>query len=607
MAIRRSALTLAVAIVAGFGALVVPASAAPNPLQRTEPTYSYANAIRETVWVDTGLSAPNGARVRVAADIIRPSEVTSGVPVIMDASPYYATLGRGNESQKKTYDSAGKPIQFPLHYDNYFVPRGYSVVLVDLSGTARSNGCVDIGGRSEIASAKSVIDWLNGRATGYTTATGTATKTAGWSSGAVGMIGKSWDGTIANGVAATGVDGLKTIVPIGAISSWYDYYRASGATFTSGSPTGLTQVVENAQGAANCASVKSTLTNGSPSTGDYTAMYRERDYVQSASRVKASVFAVHGLNDLNVKTINFGQWWNALPPTVERKIWLSQTGHVDPFDYRRQVWVDTLHKWFDHYLVGIDNGVEDEPGSTVEQSPDVWEDDSSWPPAKSTTTLRLTPSGTAGVGTLGATAPPSGTTAAFTDNPKIGEYDWINNPTATSASRLAYRTGALSSPIRISGTSQITVTATSSSSAARVSAVLVDYGPATIRNYRATGEGIRTLSTRSCWGESATGDSACYLDTAANTTSVTQNVIARGWSDLGHYAGLETRRNLSPGTQYTITFNLATTDQTIPAGHRLGLVIGSTDSSYIAAAGSSPRLVVDLSKTSLRVPLVGSI
>ncbi|MCP2272333.1 Xaa-Pro dipeptidyl-peptidase [Actinokineospora diospyrosa] len=605
MAIRRSLLTMAVAVVASLGALAVPASAAPTAL-RSDPIYSYANAVRETVWVDTGLTAPNGSRVRVATDIIRPREATGRVPVIMDASPYYTTLGRGNESQKKVYDSAGKPVQFPLHYDNYFVPRGYAVALVDLSGTARSNGCVDIGGRSEIASAKSVIDWLNGRATGYTSATGSTTATASWSTGAVGMIGKSWDGTIANGVAATGVDGLKTIVPIGAISSWYDYYRASGATFTSGSPAGLAQVVENSAGASNCGSVKTTLTNGSPSSGDYTALYRERDYVLNASKVKASVFVVHGLNDLNVKTINFGQWWNALPATVERKIWLSQTGHVDPFDYRRSVWVDTLHRWFDHYLLGIDNGVEREPASTVEQRPDVWKDDPSWPLATSPTTLRLRPGSTAGVGTLGTTAPPAGTVASLTDN-RTSSYDWINNPTTTSSARVVYRTEALGADVRVSGTSQITVTVTPSQSAARVSAVLVDYGSSTIRNYRTSGEGIRTLTTRSCWGESTTGDSACYLDTAANNTTVSQNIIARGWADLGHYAGLDTRRTLTAGTPYTITFNLASTDQLIPAGHRLALVIGSTDSSFISSAGTNPRLTIDLAKTSVRIPLVGSI
>ncbi|WP_121389747.1 Xaa-Pro dipeptidyl-peptidase [Actinokineospora cianjurensis] len=608
MAIRRSLLTTAVAVIAGLGALTLPVSAAPTaPVAvRSDPIYSYANAVRETVWVDTGLTAPNGSRVRVATDIIRPREATGRVPVIMDASPYYATLGRGNESQKKTYDSAGKPVQFPLHYDNYFVPRGYAVALVDLSGTARSNGCVDIGGRSEIASAKSVIDWLNGRASGYTSATGSTTVAASWSTGAVGMIGKSWDGTIANGVAATGVDGLKTIVPIGAISSWYDYYRASGATFTSGSPAGLAQVVENSAGAANCGSVKTTLTNGSPSSGDYTAMYKERDYLVNVAKVKTSVFVVHGLNDLNVKTINFGQWWNALPATVERKIWLSQTGHVDPFDYRRSVWVDTLHRWFDHYLLGIDNGIEREPASTVEQRPDVWKDDPSWPLATSPTTVRLRPGTTAGVGVLGTTAPPAGSTASLTDN-RTSSYDWINNPTTTSSARVVYRTEELARDVRVSGTTQITVTATPSQSAARVSAVLVDYGPATIRNYRGSGEGIRNLTTRTCWGESTTGDSACYLDTAANTTTVSQNIIARGWADLGHYAGLDTRRTLTAGTPYTITFTLASTDQLIPAGHRLALVIGSTDTSYISSAGTNPRLTIDLTKTSVRLPLVGSL
>ena len=31
-----------------------------------------------------------------------------------------------------------------------------------------------------------------------------------------------------NQVATTGVEGLKTIIPVSAISSWYDYYRANG-------------------------------------------------------------------------------------------------------------------------------------------------------------------------------------------------------------------------------------------------------------------------------------------------------------------------------------------------------------------------------------------
>ncbi|MGW5694912.1 CocE/NonD family hydrolase, partial [Streptomyces asiaticus] len=221
---------------------------AKNPSE-SRPVYSYENAIRESVWVDTTIDGDADGRTdRVAVDIVRPREPAAQgrrVPVIMDASPYYSCCGRGNESQTKTYDAAGNPVRFPLFYDNYFVPRGYATVLVDLAGTNRSDGCVDIGGRSDILSAKAVVDWLNGRGTAYRTRTGGERTTASWTNGATGMIGKSYDGTIANGVAATGVKGLKTIVPIGAISSWYDYYFAKGAALFDSGPDGLSDAVES--------------------------------------------------------------------------------------------------------------------------------------------------------------------------------------------------------------------------------------------------------------------------------------------------------------------------------------------------------------------------
>ena len=55
------------------------------------------------------------------------------------------------------------------------------------------------------------------------------------------MIGKSYDGTFANGVAATGVDGLTTIVPISAISDWYDYSRMGGIRFNTHYPASLSR------------------------------------------------------------------------------------------------------------------------------------------------------------------------------------------------------------------------------------------------------------------------------------------------------------------------------------------------------------------------------
>ena len=70
------------------------------------------------------------------------------------------------------------------------------------------------------------------------------------------MIGKSYDGTLANAAAATGVDGLTTIVPISAISSWYDYTRSNGVIQRGGSyPSSLANTVTNPDRRAYCAAI----------------------------------------------------------------------------------------------------------------------------------------------------------------------------------------------------------------------------------------------------------------------------------------------------------------------------------------------------------------
>jgi X-Pro dipeptidyl-peptidase len=605
---------LRVTVVAGLSGLlsalmVVPASAAAPAFVVengvTQPIHSFADAVRESVWVDIGLDLDgNGVGDRVATDIIRPA-TTEPVPVIIDASPYYATSGRGNESERKSYDSAGLPLKFPLFYDNYFVPRGYAVALVDFSGSSRSTGCMDTGGRSEVASGKAVIDWLNGRATGYSAASGGSVVTAGWSTGAAAMIGKSWDGSITQGVAATGVDGLRTIVPISAISSWYDWFRSDGVAFRGfGTPTSLASNFENTNARSRCGAVRSEMTAGATANGDYNAMWQQRDYVRAAANVKAAVFSVNGRADLNVKPINWGQWLDALPTSVPRKLWLSQTGHVDPFDFRRATWVATLHRWFDRWLLGVQNGIENEPRVSVERGVDQWADTAAWPPAGTQPqTVYPVAGSTAGVGTLRTT--PGTSTSSFTDNGSGTPASYIASPSTTSSRRVVYSTGTLATDLRVAGTSRITVAATPSTATAHLSAYLVDYGPATSRS--STGEGIRTLTTESCWGESRTGDDACYRDTVATTATVDAQIIARGWADLANYASLTTPRTLTPGTKYTMTFRLSATDWVVPAGHRLALVIAGNDSSMTTTPSQLPRVTISLAETSAQLPLLGTV
>lgn len=600
--LATAAITLLVA------AFLTPAAAHGTP-RESRPVYSYENAVREAVWVDTGLDGDgDGKADRVAVDIVRPREPAAQgrkVPVIMDASPYYSCCGRGNESQRKTYDAAGDVVQMPLFYDNYFVPRGYAFVGVDLAGTNRSDGCVDVGGRSDVQSAKAVVDWLNGRAKAYTTRTGTTTAEAGWTNGRTGMIGKSWDGTIANGVAATGVRGLKTIVPIAAISSWYDYYFAQGAPLYDSGPDWLSDYVDSPEARAECATVQRQLVEGAPRTGDLTSLWADRDYVRDARKVRASVFLIHGLQDLNVRTKHLGQWWDALAENgVERKIWLSQTGHVDPFDFRRAAWVDTLHRWFDHELLGYDNGVDREPMADIERHPDQWVTSAVWPPhGTRTATLRPATGAQPGVGTLGLR---KGTgTAAFTDDPRLSETEWAARIDTPTPDKAGFVTGPLTRDLRLSGSSQVTVTATPTTATAHLSAVLVDVGPDTIRDYAASGEGISTLTDRTCWGAGTPGDSACFRETGARTAEVGQTVVSRGWADLGTYADPGRGVPLTPGRAYTLTLDLAATDHVVPAGHRLALIVAGTDRDLIDPPADTPTLTLDLSGTSARVPFVG--
>jgi X-Pro dipeptidyl-peptidase len=568
----------------------------------TVPVYSYANAIRESVWVRTSLDNDHdGVPDKVAVDLVRPREAAQAhvkVPVVMEASPYYSCCGRGNEGEIKGYDANGTINSEPLYYDNYFVPRGYAFVAVDLAGTNRSTGCEDVGGPEEVQATKQVIQWLNGHGTAFY-ADGSPAR-ADWSTGKVGMIGKSWDGSIANGVAATGVDGLATVVPISAISSWYDYQRFNGVLRAEGYPEFLHDVVNGRPDAACTAAVDSLNNDSAESTGDFNAFWAQRDFRPDASKVKASVFIVHGINDQNVTTSQFGLWWQDLAAHgVPRKIWLAQESHVDPFDYRRGAWVDTLHRWFDHYLQGLNNGIDREPQASVESAPGVWTNQSTWP-AAGAQPLRVPLGNGAGEGhpgTLngspGATGP--GATRSYTDNQNLTEADSVAAPGAEVAGREVFLSAPLAHTLRLSGIPSVTLRVQVDQPTTELTAKLVDYGTEARVNYLGGGEGITTLDTQSCWGESTATDDACYHDTAEDVVTADHAVVTRGWQDAAHYRSPRFQTPLSPGKWYTITVPVQATDAVLPAGHVLGLVLVQSDQDNTALDDPAGNATVKLS------------
>ncbi|GIJ55530.1 Xaa-Pro dipeptidyl-peptidase [Virgisporangium aurantiacum] len=584
-----------VGVTAGFSFVPQPGSAAP-------PRYSYADAVRESVQVQTPLdNDADGQPDRVTVDIVRPREAAARgirVPVVMVASPYYQCCGRGLENERKEYAADGTVTKFPLFYDNYFVPRGYAFAAVDAAGTSRSTGCADVGGREEILAVKAAIDWLNGRAAGFH-ADGTGA-TAGWSTGRVGMIGKSWDGSIANGVAATGVPGLATIVPISAISSWYDYSRFGGVVRSRRHHVFLHNLITGRPAAA-CAPVVAGITAGTDdATGNRNAYWDERDFRPDAGRVRASVLIAHGLNDTNVTTTQFGAWWTALArQRVPRKIWLYQQAHTDPFDVRRAEWVRTLDRWFEYWLKGVNNGIMREPQATIERAPGQWVDEPTWPAPSLPVPLRL------GEGTLGLR--PVAGTLSFTDNPTLRERELVADPGTPVGGRLTFLSAPVPASLRVSGTASVTLRVSVDRPTTNLTVRLVDYGTANRVNYANSSGGIVRQTTESCWGESTAADDACYFDTVEDVVATDHAVLTRGWLEASHFGSLSSPTPLEPGTWYTMTVRFQPHDFVLATGHVLGLVVSQSDRDYTSATSSGATVQVDLAGSRLTLPFAGPV
>lgn len=613
----RSAALLAVISMTLSSFAYTPANAAAKekpaqPIEevKSQPIYSYEEAIRETVYVESTLdSDENGKQDRIAVDIIRPKETEEGlkVPVIMDASPYYESMGRGNESEVKDWDKDGINEKFPLFYDNYFVPRGYAVALPEMVGTNNSDGCPTTGGYEEIESIRVVIDWMNGRAKAWDHDNNEVK--ADWTTGNVGMIGKSYDGTLANGVAATGVEGLKTIVPIGAISSWYNYYRHEGLTYYNNGPGGLASRVASSSRKEACKPVFERLNaEADDPSGDYNEFWDERNYVKDVKNVTASVFAVHGLNDFNVKMNHLADWWVALSKEdVPRKLWLTQTGHVDPFDFRRAEWVDTLQRWFDYWLMDIENGIMDEPAVDIERGADNWETQSSWPDQNAANVkIRLAPGENEETNGILTTGPVKGNfQQSFTDNPTQTEQQMVTNETAVKSDRLAFLSPQLAEDVRLSGIPEISLRAKVNKEDSNLTVLIVDYGTDTRIHHEGPGEGVRTLNTESCWGESISTDDACYKETEKTTHTAPYEVVTRGWFDPQNWKTIEKEEPLKGGKNYKFEWNVLPEDYVFKKGHRIGIIIAGSDRRRTIPSTTGATFEVKLGQSYISLPVVG--
>ena len=540
----------------------------------TQPIFLKEEAILETVFVETTVDSDgDGQNDRVHARVIRPKETEEGlkVPVIYEMSPYRAGLNSPLEMHDVDVElSNGKPFaaDLPGYYDDYFVPRGYAVVLAEGIGSGLSNGCPTSGDEQETLSTKAVIDWLNGSAKAFNL--DGEEVLADWSTGNVGMIGVSYDGTLPIGVATTGVEGLKTIVPIGAISNWYDYYRSNGAVIAPGGYQGedadvLARAVLTRKNPEVCMDLMDQLEeNQDRASGDYNDFWDARNYLNNVHNIKASVFLVHGLNDWNVKTQQFSQLWEQLKENnIPGKLWLHQGGHSSPYSFRNKEWLTTLNKWFDYWLYDIENGITEEPKVDIQREDREWELTQSWPNAKALdTNLYLSPNSD-GAGSLSFN-PVLNTNVAdsLIDDASKKVKELIQDPILKSQNRQVYLSPELLEPQRMSGVTSVSIRASIDRPAANLTALLVDYGP----------------------------DSAV--------------VVTRGWMDPQNINSISKTEKLIPNTQYTFNWNMQPDDYQFEEGHQIGLVIVSSDNEYTIRPKAGTKITIYPEQSHATLPLV---
>lgn len=232
-------------------------------------TFSTHDVIREVVYVESRVDTDkDGLPDLVKVSIIRPC-YDGQIPSVMTASPYHQGTN-GKASDKALYKMEGELEVKPAHtiqleepklnlvepigqaelvseaeeklahinssytLNDYFLPRGFANLYVSGVGTKDSQGLMTNGDYQQIEAYKNVIDWLNGRCRAFTDHTRKRQVKADWSNGKVATTGISYLGTMSNGLATTGVDGLEVIIAEAGISSWYNYYRENGLVTSPG-------------------------------------------------------------------------------------------------------------------------------------------------------------------------------------------------------------------------------------------------------------------------------------------------------------------------------------------------------------------------------------
>ena len=332
-----------------------------------------------------------------------PEGMISAMDLALKADPadwYYPDKGNNNSMVYENLDNF-----------NYYLVRGFAVVVSAGFGALGSDGFNYVGSEYERDAFKSVVEWLHGDRVAYADREGKIETKADWANGNVAMTGRSYAGTMPFAVATTGVEGLKTIVPVAGIADWYTQQNMQGAQRY------WPKEMLNSFLAYFCSSRYNDETLSEKQLDDIAAFHHELslqqlkcgfdydpefwgagNYRLHADQIKCSALIVHGFNDENVSTKQFEMMHTAFEQAGQTvKLILHQGPHITPTMANKNYGIlidgkfydDIVNEWISHYLYGVENGAEKMPEVLAQTNYDQkkWETESAW---KTEYTMKLT-------------------------------------------------------------------------------------------------------------------------------------------------------------------------------------------------------------------------
>ena len=323
-----------------------------------------------------------------------PTDYISAMDLALKADPadwYYPDKGNNNSMVYENLDNF-----------NYYLVRGFAVIASAGFGALGSDGFNYVGSDYERDAFKFVVEWLHGDRIAYADREGTIATKADWSNGNVAMTGRSYAGTMPFAVATTGVEGLKTIIPVAGISDWYSQQNQQGAQRY------WPKEMLNSFLAYFCSSRYNDTTLTEKQLDDIAAFHHELslrqlkcgfdydkdfwgsgNYRLNADKIKCSALIVQGLNDENVSTKQFEMMHKSFEKAGQTvKAIIHQGPHITPTMPNKNYGIlvdgkfydDIVNEWISHYLYDIDNNAENMPAVLAQNNVNQkkWETENSW-------------------------------------------------------------------------------------------------------------------------------------------------------------------------------------------------------------------------------------